>query len=136
MLDGSLLFKEHCTYWTKNTPKCPKHSQAKTFTSLVTTTVISRHSCKISIECFKFLNTLCNIPKISPKYCIMPPAQECKQWNISLYTDCKSNTKNICSEYDGEQLSKIDENTPKWASKYLKMPLSGREGATKSFLVM
>ena len=63
----------------------------------------------------------------------MPPAQECKQWNVSLYTDCESSTENICSEYDEEQLSKIDEYTPKWAPKYLKMPLSRREGAVKSF---
>ena len=38
----------------------------------VTTTVILKHSCKISRECFKFLKTLRNILQIG---CVMPQAE-------------------------------------------------------------
>ena len=55
----------------QNVPKTLKNFQSKgrpdTFFSLVTTTVISRHSCKISRECFRFLKTWMNMPKIDPK---------------------------------------------------------------------
>ena len=61
----------------QNGPKTPKNFQSggrpNTFFSLVTTTVISRYSCKTSKECFKFLKTLRNISKIG--------------------IDCQSNTK-------------------------------------------
>ena len=39
----------------KNTTKCPKYRRHNTIFSLAMTTVISRHSCKISRECFKLL---------------------------------------------------------------------------------
>ena len=51
MLDGSVLFEEFSTKHFKNTQKCPKQREAQQFSQFsdqVTTTVISRHSCKIS----------------------------------------------------------------------------------------
>ena len=55
----------------QNKPKTPKNVQSRgkfnIFLSFVTTQVMSRYSCKISSECFKFLNVLSNITKIDPK---------------------------------------------------------------------
>ena len=51
MLDGSVLFEEFSTKYFKNIQKCPKQRDAQKFSKFsdqVTTTVISRHSCKIS----------------------------------------------------------------------------------------
>ena len=62
-IDDFLLFEEHSTKWTKNTPKCRKQRES-TFLSLVTTTLISGHSCKISSAYFKFLKLLRKIPNI------------------------------------------------------------------------
>ena len=55
MLDGPLLFEEDSI------------TKYNIFFSLVTTTTISKSSCKISRECFKFLKTLRSIPETGPK---------------------------------------------------------------------
>ena len=61
------------TNWghVQNVPQTPQNAQSRgkpdTFFSLVTTTVISIHSCKVSRESFRFLKSLRNIPKIGPK---------------------------------------------------------------------
>ena len=65
--DGSLLYEEDSTKWTKTPKNVQSRGKTNTFLGLVTTTVISRHSCKMSRECFKFFKTLSNIPKIDPK---------------------------------------------------------------------
>ena len=61
------------TNWghVQNVPQTPQNAQSRgkpdTFFSLVTITVISIHSCKISRESFRFFKSLRNIPKIGPK---------------------------------------------------------------------
>ena len=67
MLDGSLLFENI----VENEANIPKNTQSRgkpsTFLSLVTNAIISRHSCKISREYYKFLNSSRNISKIAAK---------------------------------------------------------------------
>ena len=58
--------------------------KTNTFLGLVTTTVISRHSCKMSRECFKFLKTLNNIPKIDPKILHNAPSRGIRAVNFFL----------------------------------------------------
>ena len=40
MLNGSLLFEEHSTKWTKSTKKCPKQRETYEFLSLMNTIVM------------------------------------------------------------------------------------------------
>ena len=91
ILDGYVLFEENSAQWTK-TPnnvqreaqheehstrwtKTPKnvHTESQHISLFVITSVISRHSCKISRECFKFLKTLSNILKIGLKILHIAP---------------------------------------------------------------
>ena len=55
IVDNSLLFDEKSTKWTKTPKGVQSRGNPNIFLSLVTTRVKSRHSCKISRECFKFL---------------------------------------------------------------------------------
>ena len=71
-----------------NRSKAPKnvHSRGRpnTFFSLVTTAIISIHSYKISRDCFTFLKTLSNIPKIGPKILPNAPQQRNKCCEVFL----------------------------------------------------
>ena len=84
MLDGSIYFKST----VQNGLKHPKMSKAEEssihFYSLVTITVTSRNLWKISKECFKFIKTLKNIPKIGQKI----PSRGIHAANFSEYIDC------------------------------------------------
>ena len=66
MFDGSILFEVLSTKWIKNNQKCQKRREANAFFCFVTTTIISKHSRKISRECFKLLYTSRSILKIDP----------------------------------------------------------------------
>ena len=52
--------------------------------SLVTNTVISRHSCKISREYFKFLKTMKNVPKIGTNIQHNAPSREMREVKFFL----------------------------------------------------
>ena len=76
ILDVFLLLEEYSAKCTKNTPKYTKQKGLNTFFSLVTTTIISTYSCKISKDCFKFLKTLKKYPKYTQKFCICPQQRD------------------------------------------------------------
>ena len=82
--DGSLLYEEDSTKWTKTPKNVQSRGKTNTFLGLVTTTVISRHSCKMSRECFKFFKTLNNIPKIDPKILHNAPSRGIRAVNFFL----------------------------------------------------
>ena len=79
----------------QNVPKTLKYVQSRerpnTIFSLVTVIVISRHLCKISRECFKFLKTLNNIPKIASKILHNSPAEGYVHVTLIL--------KNVCTKF-------------------------------------
>ena len=84
------MFPYYLREIVQNGPKATKNVQDRgrpsTFLSLVTTTVILRHSWKKSRECFTFLNTSRNIPKIDPKILQSSPQQRDKSCEIFLST--------------------------------------------------
>ena len=112
---NTLLFEERSGKWTK---KHKKHTQSwgreNTFLSLVTTTVLSRHSWKISKDFFRFLEILRYTPKI--RAIILHNAQNkgiCLWIFLSiliLRVTRKTPVQNSV-RHDGKQLSKIDEHT-------------------------
>ena len=67
-----------------NETKTPKNVQGiwkkNTFFSSVTTTAVSRNTCKIWRNCFNFSNHWGIYPKETQKYCMMPPAEEYVLW--------------------------------------------------------
>ena len=70
----------------KHSKNIQSRGRPSTLPSLVTITVISRPSCKISRECFTFLKTLSNIPKIGPKILQNAPQQRDQSCEIFLST--------------------------------------------------
>ena len=84
------MFPYYLREIVQNEPKANKNVQDRgrpsTFLSLVTATVILRYSWKKSRECFTFLNTLRNIPKIGPKILQSSHQQRDKSCEIFLST--------------------------------------------------
>ena len=76
ILDVFLLLEEYSAKCTKNIPKYTKQKGLNTFFSLVTTTIISTYSCKISKDCFKFLKTLKKYPKYTQKSASCPQQRD------------------------------------------------------------
>ena len=73
MLDGSLLIE---LIKPKTQKSVKSLGRLNTNFSLVATTVISMHLCKISRESFRFLKTLRNVSKIGSKTLHNAPSKE------------------------------------------------------------
>ena len=117
MLDGSLLFEEHTTKRTKNTQKCSKQREPSTFFSLSITIIISRHSCKISKEYFKFRKTLRNIPKTGPKIKDNVPSRGIRAMNFLQFIKCRKFHQVVWNS--SQEQRSISQNEPQNISKWI-----------------